>query len=217
MRYLSVCSGIESAGHAFDGIIVGTAEGGAMINLTRSNIGKQVHNQMPLVAFGWNKSESQTMRVDGNTTDAIQASVTSNPAIAIQGGATRENPDSGPDGVGVRDDNTAFTVEARAEVQAVAFAQNTRDEVREMVVSGALAGEPGMKQQSYIRISMQVRRLTPIECERLMGMPDHWTAITYNGKPAADGPRYKALGNSMVSSVMFWIGQRVQNLKGVEA
>jgi DNA (cytosine-5)-methyltransferase 1 len=57
--------------------------------------------------------------------------------------------------------------------------------------------------------SMQVRRLTPRECERLQGFPDDYTLITYRGKPAADGPRYKALGNSMAVPVMRWIGQRI--------
>ena len=55
----------------------------------------------------------------------------------------------------------------------------------------------------------RVRRLTPTECERLQGFPDGYTAISYRGKPAADGPRYKALGNSMAVNVMRWIGQRI--------
>ena len=54
-----------------------------------------------------------------------------------------------------------------------------------------------------------VRRLTPTECERLQGFPDNWTAITYRGKPASDGPRYKALGNSMAVPVLRWIGLRL--------
>jgi DNA (cytosine-5)-methyltransferase 1 len=56
---------------------------------------------------------------------------------------------------------------------------------------------------------MQVRRLTPRECERLQGFPDDYTLIPYRGKPAADGPRYKALGNSMAVPVMNWIGKRI--------
>ena len=54
-----------------------------------------------------------------------------------------------------------------------------------------------------------VRRLTPRECERLQGFPDDWTAVPYRGKPAADGPRYRALGNSMAVPCMKWIGQRI--------
>ena len=60
--------------------------------------------------------------------------------------------------------------------------------------------------------TMAVRRLTPRECERLQGFPDDWTAIAYRGKPASDGPRYKALGNSMAVNVMRWIGERVSGV-----
>ena len=55
-----------------------------------------------------------------------------------------------------------------------------------------------------------VRRLTPTECERLQGFPDGWTLVPWRGKQAPDGPRYKALGNSMAVPVMSWIGQRIQ-------
>jgi len=54
--------------------------------------------------------------------------------------------------------------------------------------------------------TMRVRRLTPVECERLQGFPDNYTNIP----KAADGPRYKALGNSMAVPVMHWIGKRIQ-------
>lgn len=57
---------------------------------------------------------------------------------------------------------------------------------------------------------MAVRRLTPIECERLQGFPDHHTNVPYRGKPEApDTQRYKAIGNSMAVPVMRWIGQRI--------
>ena len=59
---------------------------------------------------------------------------------------------------------------------------------------------------------LQVRRLTPTECERLQGFPDNHTQIPWRGKPAADcpdGPRYKAIGNSMAVPVMRWIGERI--------
>jgi DNA (cytosine-5)-methyltransferase 1 len=55
-----------------------------------------------------------------------------------------------------------------------------------------------------------VRRLMPVECERLQGFPDDYTLVPHRGKPAADGPRYKAIGNSMAVPVMHWIGKRIQ-------
>ena len=57
---------------------------------------------------------------------------------------------------------------------------------------------------------ISVRRLTPRECERLQGFPDDWTLVPVRGKPAADGPRYKAIGNSMAVPVMAFIGRRIQ-------
>jgi len=64
--------------------------------------------------------------------------------------------------------------------------------------------------------SMTVRRLTPRECERLQGFPDEWTLIPWRGKPAdqcPDGPRYKALGNSMAVNCMEWIGERIDMIE----
>lgn len=56
----------------------------------------------------------------------------------------------------------------------------------------------------------EVRRLTPKECERLMGVPDTYTLIPYRGKTAADGPRYKCLGNGFAVPVVRWIGERIE-------
>ena len=173
--------------------------------------------------------------------------------------------------------------------EVIAFAQNQRNEIRTMPYIGALAAEPGAKQQTYVleyypcetldpcvqtecahtqgrnhghgqenvlaygipgnwigrapenggnavepmlEVSpcqtvtdkhavafvglpnMQVRRLTPTECERLQGFPDRYSAIPWRGKPASvcpDGPRYKALGNSMAVPVMRWIGRQIEN------
>jgi DNA (cytosine-5)-methyltransferase 1 len=59
--------------------------------------------------------------------------------------------------------------------------------------------------------SMAVRRLTPVECERLQGFPDNYTNIPWRkAAESPDGPRYKALGNSMAVPVMGWIGKRIQ-------
>lgn len=74
----------------------------------------------------------------------------------------------------------------------------------------------GGSSRSYIAAPMQVRRLTPEECEALQGFPRSYTAIKYRGKPAADGPRYKALGNSFAVPVVWWIGQRIQMVDEIE-
>ena len=62
---------------------------------------------------------------------------------------------------------------------------------------------------------MAVRRLTAKECERLQGFPDNYTDIKPKGKATPDGPRYKALGNSMAVPVMAWIGKRIQEVENL--
>ena len=200
-------------------------------------------------------------------------------AIAIPGNVIGRNAENGGNGIGADDSGVMYTL-TKTDIHAVAFAQNSRDEVREMPYVGALSAEPGMKQQSYVAIcfnarqdpdswvdhtgpidtdgttlaigvtihgtdktasiasftdvagsirtkppgsiennsttailqKMAVRRLTPRECERLQGFSDDYTLIPWRGKEAQfcpDGPRYKALGNSMAVPVMRWIGERI--------
>jgi DNA (cytosine-5)-methyltransferase 1 len=78
-------------------------------------------------------------------------------------------------------------------------------------------GEPAFTLRTAVTpgvmTSMAVRRLTPVECERLQGFPDNWSRIPWKGKPeeqCPDGPRYKACGNSMAVPVMRWIGERIK-------
>ena len=76
------------------------------------------------------------------------------------------------------------------------------------------ASVPGVGWQST------VRKLLPVECERLMGFPDNHTRIAWKGKPeeeCPDAPRYKACGNSMCVNVMAWIGRRIQAVEEVRA
>jgi DNA (cytosine-5)-methyltransferase 1 len=80
------------------------------------------------------------------------------------------------------------------ETMVVAFTQNGRDEVRELKIPGALPASPATRQQTYLSQISGVRRLTPLECERLQGFPDDWTLVPHRGKQAADGPRYKSIG-----------------------
>jgi DNA (cytosine-5)-methyltransferase 1 len=142
------------------------------------------------------------------------------PAVAIQGTVIGRQDHNGPQGSGCSDGGEMFTLNS-TDVYAVAFQQNTSDEVRlingDGQIAGALASESGMKQQNYLAsTTMQVRRLTPTECERLQGFPDGWTAIPWkkkNAEDCPDGPRYKALGNSMAVNCMEWIGQRINAIQ----
>lgn len=78
------------------------------------------------------------------------------------------------------------------------------------------AAMSGSNQVPDVLQSAIVRRLTPRECERLMGFPDDWTRIPWRGKQAEECPdshRYKACGNSMCVNVMRWIGMRIENVE----
>jgi len=69
-------------------------------------------------------------------------------------------------------------------------------------------------------LTPQVRRLTPTECERLQGFPDNYTKIAWRGKildDCPDGPRYKAMGNSMAVPVMRWIGERINAVENIKS
>lgn len=83
--------------------------------------------------------------------------------------------------------------------------------------AGCLRRDAGGEGACVMTPAMQVRRLTPRECERLQGFPDDWTLIGYRGKPASecpDGPRYKAIGNSMAVPCMAWIGRQINKATG---
>ena len=100
---------------------------------------------------------------------------------------------------------------------AVAFTLHGSDGTASTATPTDVAGSvrtkpPGSIENSSTTIAQQgmaVRRLTPRECERLQGFPDDYTLVEYRGKLAADGPRYRALGNSMAVPVMRWIGRRI--------
>lgn len=128
------------------------------------------------------------------------------PVVAIQDG---RYIDKAQNGKGWSDDGVAYTVDAAA-TQAIAF-QSSQSGVREVDAHATLDSNNGSRRHNGVVQGMAVRRLTPRECERLQGFPDDFTAIPYKGKPAADGPRYRALGNSMAVPVVRWIGDRLRS------
>lgn len=79
---------------------------------------------------------------------------------------------------------------------------------------GASELSPTLKNTTPVGVTDRrgVRRLTPLESERLQGMPDDWTLVPHRCKPMADGPRYKAVGNSMAVPCMRWIGERIDRV-----
>ena len=97
------------------------------------------------------------------------------------------------------------------------FARNGRGAPDDVVPPlKAQSGETGKGDAApLLALASCVRRLTPRECERLQGFEDDYTLVPHRGKPAADGPRYKALGNSMAVPCMRWIGERIQLVENI--
>ena len=134
----------------------------------------------------------------------VAATLTANPG---GGGRRREdetnlvafNPNAGSDSSGALEDATGITPTLTAgRPHAIAF-HLTQDPVSGTVVPaiGAHSGGQGVMTNTV------VRRLTPLECERLQGAPDGWTAGQH------DSPRYRQLGNAVAAPVFTWVGRRI--------
>ena len=166
---------------------------------------------------GFDASEDGT----GRGTPLVPVAYPINTQIALRHKALGERT-----GLGIGDTNDpAFTLQA-GHSHAVAVSQGGGDKPHVLAAIGwdeelnasveqagtLLRGGDGGRHNGVMQPNMAVRRLTPVECERLQGFPDGYTNIPWRGKPEApDGPRYKALGNSMAVPVMRWIGERIAN------
>jgi len=151
------------------------------------NCDPETSNMIP-ISFGAQNSANQGDSVSTEVTPTLDKSKTPAVAFAIHPHSIGRKPNAGPQGRDHLDAEQAYTHDARGVAQAVAKGH-------------------------------QVRRLTPTECERLQGFPDNFTRIPWRNKPAEDcpdGPRYKAMGNSMAVPVMRWIGERIQMVESLD-
>lgn len=175
----------------------------------------------------------------GNNTPLIHEQVPPPPAYALVGNIIGRKPENGGNGTGfseelcytltAMDNHVVCHTELEPAPQDHFIASNGYDYVGALCardskgVGAQYVGEGKIiahekifrDEPEYDAPSSKtvVRRLMPIECERLQGFPDNWTLIEWNGKPAEQCPdsrRYKALGNSMAVPVMKWIGERIQ-------
>lgn len=128
--------------------------------------------------------------------------------------------DKKQNGKGWSDEGVSYTVDTHA-TQDVAHTEPAFTDTYNGAVTGEVAATLGAKSGDGLSSGPSllqgstVRRLTPVECERLQGFPDNFTAIPWRKKGAEDcpdGPRYKALGNSMAVPVMRWIGERIRRV-----
>ena len=168
--------------------IISMAHGqaGAEIKTDNSAPTLTCNHEAPIMAYGFKGGQGAKAGGIGFAEEQSPTLTSANsgtnlaPTICIQHASIGRHDAAGPQGKGYQED-VAFTQDSRSSADVVQY-------------------------------GMQVRRLTPIECERLQGFPDNHTLIGWRGKDAAecpDGPRYKAIGNSMAVPVMRWIGERI--------
>lgn len=170
------------------------------------------NHEAPIIAFDARQNTISSTDVFG----ALGSSSPQAQAVCVTSSITHtlkaEGFDASEDGTG------------RGQPIVAAFAENSRAEIRleggDGSRTGALStgggGKPGQG-TPMVLAGMAVRRLTPRECERLQAFSDDYTLVPHRGKPAADGPRYKALGNSMCTSNMRWIGKRLLTSSSITA
>jgi DNA (cytosine-5)-methyltransferase 1 len=173
------------------------------------------------VAFEWQRGATQNLDLLENQSPALIKSQT--PAIAFS--AKDHGADAGEIAPTLRSGGHDKSHANGGVMPAVAFALGSHagaadgDQTNRSHAAGGPVGSNISEECAYslrggrtqsVAHQTAVRRLTPRECERLQGFPDDYTLVTYRGKPAADGPRYKSLGHSFAVPVVRWIGQRIQ-------
>ena len=147
-----------------------------------------------LRAEGFDASEDGT----GRQPALIAFGVTPFDTTQVTSPTNRSNPKPG---------DPCHPLAASGHAPAIAF--NARQDPD---VSGHISGPLDTDGGTHAVLTSGVRRLMPVECERLQGVPDHFSRIPWRGRPAEDcpdGPRYRALGNAYPRPVLAWIGRRI--------
>jgi DNA (cytosine-5)-methyltransferase 1 len=199
-------------GEGFDASEDGTGRGTPLVP-----VGVTIHGTDPTVQKVASYSEvAQCLRartpgnIDNSSTTVVQQPV----AYGIRTANTSSN------GWGIQEECTHTLDCAQGVAVAVALRGREGGATAELgdEVQNCLRASSGGGDKPHVLTAMQVRRLTPEECEALQGFPRGYTAIPWRKKAAAecpDGPRYKALGNSWAVPNVRWIGERLQQVEAI--
>jgi DNA (cytosine-5)-methyltransferase 1 len=184
---------------------------GKMSTLPAGTHGNAGHYTKTLVTHVADKAPTLTSSAAGFSRPGNDSTADSQ-YIALAENTIGRQPLNGGNGNGFTENGPMYTLNATG-VHGVAHTPISWDSELNPNVNkmGTLVrGGQGGRCDGVMQINMAVRRLTPVECERLQGFPDNYTNIKEN---CPDGPRYKAMGNSMAVPVMKWIGTRINNYK----
>jgi DNA (cytosine-5)-methyltransferase 1 len=174
----------------------------------RTNAAGQVDPQGDLSAALTSNTDPCTQILAFDTTQVTSKTNRSNPQIGDPCHTLAKGSDAPAIAYRIHGENsTAMTGDGIARVA------DPVDVARSLDTCGGYATNQG---GNVVKQSMQVRRLTPVECERLQGVPDNWTLVPFNGKPMADGNRYKMIGNGFAIPCVKWIGERIQMVEDMK-
>lgn len=185
---------------------------------------------MAIVGFIKNDAGGEQQGFWNDVFPTVRSQIT--PAVAIAENIIGRKAENGGNGIGAKED-VSYTLTGFS-VGGVAYAEEcipldlrnaTRDPDKHDAVNrqGLGVGKDGDPMTTIsasivpgVGFHATVRKLLPVECERLMGFPDNHTRIPWRGAPeedCPDAPRYKACGNSMCVNVMMWVGERIQSVE----
>ena len=194
-------------GEGFDASEDGTGRGTPLVAVPLQEVGKRtgVSTDDPRAGIGIGQ--------DGDPMFTLQAGAQHGvAAYAFQPRIARNGRGDMGDVVNALNAQSGETGKGDAAPCVAIGVQASQSGVRLNETAGTLDANYGPRRHNGVMTNMAVRRLTPVECERLQGFPDSYTMIPWKKKPAdqcPDGPRYKALGNSMAVPCMRWIGRRI--------
>ena len=182
------------------------------------------YNNTAPVFYNWHSQSVHASKIEDDVSPTIPAAmgmggtnmttpVFIQDTIAIAENVINRKPENGGNGIGAQQE-ISYTLNSTG-VMGVCYGVDVYNQQITGDVAGTLTSASGEPNTSGPKVMSRatVRRLLPVECERLMGFPDNHTRIPWKGKPAKecpDAPRYKACGNSMCVNVMRWIGLRIE-------
>lgn len=207
--------GKRQSGNSMNGVGHGE-EGDPMFTLQSSaQHGIAVTHTLRGEGFDASESCSPTLRAGKHNKSHANAGVM--PAVAFQPRIARNGRGNTGDVVNALQAQSGQTGKGDAAPCVAVFQQSSMEGRGTIGYDDSGVAKPAKTQQDgqMIQNGTEVRRLTPEECEALQAMPREYTKIPWRGKPAAqcpDGPRYAALGNSMATNCMRWIGQRLEQI-----
>jgi DNA (cytosine-5)-methyltransferase 1 len=209
--------GVERTGETRgqDPVVAVSSTGSVAHCLNAGGMGRQDYETETMIAHSFRIAGDGAVYEEGDAAAPLTTGTDPSASVVAFNRVMGGHPTMG---LGVIEDGSTYTIDTQ-QSQAVAFDMRGREGGAQFEGphdTANIRAASGGSSRSYVA-GWAVRRLTPVECARLQGFPDDYLDILYRGKPAADGPKYKALGNSWAVNCARWIGRRIQMVEEIAA